>query len=240
MLQGTLPPIAAALLLVSLGGARLLPLAAGLGLLVAYGLLKRWPDPPTELWFAPNGTEWLLWCLAAAAVLALLEHFRLWRGRLAAGSAVLLGGLGAWLVLAKVAARWPLAETLLHVGLGGLVTAGLALLLRASLHRARPGLLPAIAVTVLLSADAALLVGFGGSALLGQLCGALAAAVGAGLGTALWRRPFALGPGDGTWLGIAHGLFLLAGVHLASLPWLVAVFAAAAPALLLVLPGRTK
>ena len=77
--DGALPPIAAALLLVSLGGARLLPLAVAVGLFVAFGLLKDWNDWPTwphELWDAPNGTMWLLWGALAACAIALLEHLR--------------------------------------------------------------------------------------------------------------------------------------------------------------------
>ena len=58
---------------------------------------------------------------------------------------------------------------------------------------------------VLLSLDAAL-VTLGKSALLGQLCGAVAAALGAGVATSLWRRGFALQAADGVWLGgpVAH------------------------------------
>ena len=79
------------------------------------------------------------------------------------------------------------------------------------------------------------------SALLGQLCGVVAAALGAAAGTALWRRPFALPAADGTWIGAAHALFVLAGVHLGSLPWSAAGAALLAPcALLLLRPGAAK
>ena len=73
ILKGVLPPIVLALLLVSFGGARLLSIAAALGPFVAYWLLKRVPPAwPHELWAAPNGTEWLLWALVAAAIVTVL------------------------------------------------------------------------------------------------------------------------------------------------------------------------
>jgi hypothetical protein len=64
------------------------------------------------------------------------------------------------------------------------------------------------------------------------LCGACAAAVGAAAGTVVWRRPYALAAGDGTWLGITHGLFVLSGALLAELPWHAAAIAALPPLLL--------
>lgn len=239
LLQGTLPPIAAALLLVGLGGARLLPVAVGSGVFVAYVLLKQWPALPTALWSAPNGTEWLLWCLLAAMLLATLEHARVLRGRGAAWAAVALAAAAPSFLLMKVAARWSWDQRLAWLGGGGLAAVLLVLVWRRYLQRTTPGLLPGVLGTVLLSGDAALLAGQG-SALLGQLCGALAAALGAGCGTWLWRRTFGLAVGDGTWIGIAHALFLLAGVHLSALPWTYALAMALAPGLLLVgqLSGR--
>ena len=139
ILQGVLPAIAAALLLTSLGGARWVAAAAAVGLFVAYGLLKQWPAPPTELWSSPNGTEWLVWTVVAAAVLTSLEHLRLWTGRLATGSAVGLGAFGTWLVLQKVAAPWSSSDVLLHIGGGGLVVGLLVLILRRFLSNAQPG-----------------------------------------------------------------------------------------------------
>ncbi len=237
ILHGVLPAIAAGLLLTSLGGARWVAAAVAVGLFVAYGLLKQWPRVPTELWSSPNGIEWLIWTVVAAAALTSLEHLRLWTGQLATGSAVALGAFGSWLVLQKVAASWSTADVILHIGGGALVVGLLVLVMRKFLLNAQPGLLPAILVTALLSADAVLLAA-NGSALLGQLGGGVAAAVGAGLGTSLWGRPFALAGSDGTWIGIAHGLFLLAGVHLAYLPWNLAAIAAAAPLALLLLARK--
>lgn len=234
ILKGVLPSIAAALLLVSLGGARWVALAAAVGLYVAFGLLNEvWPDSPLALWSAPKGLQWLVWAVVMAALVTGLEHLRVWKGRLAEATAVVLAALGTWLMLRKMAAGWSSGEVLLHIGGGGIAVALLALLMRRYLGRSKPGLVPAFVVVALLSADAVLLAA-NGSALLGQLCGAVAAAVGAGVGTALWRRPFALSGADGTWIGIAHGMFLLAGWHLAYLPWTLAVSAGAVPIVLLV------
>jgi len=237
ILQGTLPPIVAALLLVTLGGARLLSLAAAAGLFVAYGLLKAWPAWPHELWSSPNGMQWLLWVVVASALLTAVEHAGMGRGRPAAWAGAALAAAGCWLVLQKVAARWTPWEIGLQVGVSALLLFWLVPALRHALRVARPGLLPAILATALLSVDAVLLAAHG-SALLGQLCGAVAAASGAAIGTALWRRPFALAAADGTWIATAHGLFLLAGVYIAELPLGFAI-GFVAPLLLLLLWRRS-
>lgn len=233
VLRGVLPPIGAALLLVSLGGARLTALAAAIGLFVAYGLLKKtWPELPHVLWHDPNGTGWLLWGVATAALVALAEHFRVLPRRAGHTVGAVCGGAVVWFVLLKVAAQWSPTETLLAVGGGALSVLLIVLGTRMVLSRAPSGVFPAILFTVVLSIDAAVLT-LGRSALLGQLCGALAAALGAAIGTTLWRRPFALTVADGTWLAIAHGAFLLAGVHLAEVPWSAAACAMIAPLALL-------
>lgn len=237
ILHGTLPPILAALLLVSLGGARLLPLAVAAGLFVAYGLLKDWLAWPHELWSSPNGTQWLLWVVIASALLAGIEHTGLGRGRPAAWVGSLLAAVGCWLVLQKAAARWTTWEAGLRVGISAVLLFWLVPALRHALRVARPGLLPAILTTALLSLDAALLAAHG-SALLGQLCGAVAAATGAATGTVLWRKPFALAAADGTWIATAHGLFLLVGVYLGELPAGYAI-GLVAPLLLLLLWRRS-
>ena len=228
LLKGALPPITAALLLVSLFGGRLLALAAGIGLYLVYGLLKDWPPLPHELWQKPNGTTWLVWSLCALASVAIAEHLRLLRGRAAATAGPAAGALALWLVLTKLTERWELAEATTHVALGGGVVALTVAALRHTLAAAPRSVAPAVLMTLLLSLDAGL-VTLGKSALLGQLCGAVAAAVGAAIGTTLWRRGFALSPADSAWLGGAHALFVLAGVHLGYLEWSPACLALAAP-----------
>jgi hypothetical protein len=90
--------------------------------------------------------------------------------------------------------------------------------------------------STILSLDSVLLT-LASSAFLGQLCGAVAAAVGAAAGTVLWRKPFALTAADGTWIGVAHGGFVLAGKHLADLGWPAAAVAMLSPCALLLLRG---
>lgn len=244
VLKGAVPPIVAALLFVSLGGVRLLPLAMAVGLFVAFGLLKNWNDWPTwphELWAAPNGTQWLLWGVIAAGLVALLEHWRLLPGKLGAGLGVLVAAGSVWLMLDKVltANRWSTFDIVTHVGGGGFGVALLVLASRTVIARGPANLGPAIVFSTLLSADAAVVATTSG--LLGQLCGVVAAAVGAAAGTSLWRRPFALTAADGTWIGAAHGLFVLSAVHLSALPWSAAGCALLAPcALLLLRPSAAK
>lgn len=239
VMKGTLPPIAAALVFVGLFGARWLPAAVAVGLYVVFGLLKQWPLWPHQLWASPIGTQWLLWGVCAAALAAQLEHLRVLRGRVAVGAGVVVAAAAVWLMLGKLAQRWELADQLLFVGGGGLAVALLVLACRTIVARAPAGVGPAIVFTVMLSFDAVLLT-IGRSGLLAQLCGAVAAALGTAAGTVLWRRPFVLAAGDGIWLGIAHGLFVLAGVHLGQLGWPSVLCALTAPLPLLALRGRLR
>jgi hypothetical protein len=143
-------------------------------------------------------------------------------------------------MLVKQIPRWKPIDVFDHVVGGALVVVLLAIVGRRVLASAPAGIASAVVFAVVLSVDAALLT-LGASAFLGQLCGAVAAAVGAAAATSLWRRPFALTAADGVWLGTAHGLFLLAGVHLGLLPWSAAALALVAPGLLLLLPrGAAK
>ena len=234
LVRGVLPPIIAALVLVSLGGARWLPLAVSIGCFAAYALInKELPAWPHELWSASNGTEWLLWATIAAGVVAALERGRVLPARAGMPVAIALAAVGAWLVLDKVAQHWATGDFVLHVGVAVVAAAVLVATHRVVLARAPATPLPAVLFTVVLSVDGAI-VTLGQSALLGQMTGAVAAALGAAVGTTLWRRGFALGAADGTWLGLTHGLSVLAAVHLAYLPWGAAGLALAAPLPLLI------
>lgn len=240
VLKGALPPIGAALLLAGCFGARLTALAMGVGVYVAFWLLKERPEWPHELWYAPDGRQWLVWGLIAAGLVALLEHARALRGRFAAGAGVLVSAFVVWLVLQKIAARWDTWTIVQHVGGGGFVVALLVLAMRTTLARAPASLAPAVVFTLLLSALSVLLT-LAASGLFGQLCGACAAALGAAAGTTMWRRPFVLAPADGTWLAAAFGLFVLAGKHFSELGWPAAGCAVTAPfALLLLQPGAAQ
>lgn len=236
VLKGTLPPIAAALLLVSSGGSRWTAAAAAVGAYVAFGLLKEWPALPHELWSAPDGRQWLLWSLLAAVAATTLERLRWLPTKLAPLLGVAVAAAAVWLTTLKLAQRWAGLDVLLYVGGGGLALATLVLASRAAMARAPATIAPAVVFSTMLSLVAVLLT-MAHSGLLGQLCGAVAAALGAAAGTVLWRRPFTLTAADGTWLGVAHGLFVLAGAHLADLPWSAAGLAMAAPLPLLLLRG---
>lgn len=236
VLRGALPPIVAVLLFVSFAGVRLLPLAMAIGLYVAYGLLKQaWPSWPHELWSEPNGMEWLLWGTVTLALVAVLEHLRVLPPRVANSAAPAVGAAVAWFMLQKVASHWTGSEVVLFVGTGGLLVALTIVATRTTLARAEGSVVSAAVFATVLSVDT-VLVTFGKSAFLGQLCGAVAAAVGTAAVTCSWRRGFSLRAADGAWLGGAHVLFVLAAVHLAYLEWWPAACALLAPFLLLLLP----
>lgn len=237
VLKGVLPSLAAALLLVSLGGARLAGLAAAIGTFVAFGLLKQWPAWPHELWQRPNGTQWLVWAVVAAGAWSTLESLRWLPAALRPLFAPLFAAFAIWLVLQKTAANWSFGDQLLFVGGGGGIAALTAATLRATLQRAPLGIAPAVLMAWLLSLDAGLLV-LGKSALFGQVMGAVATTIGAAAGTRLWRQPFGFGEAHASWLAVAHAGFVLAGVHLAYLPWSAAGLALAAPLLPLLLGQR--
>jgi hypothetical protein len=241
ILRGTAPSIVAALLLVSLAGSRMLSLAMAIGLFVAYGLLKEWPALPHELWRDPNGVTWLMWGVVAAAMLTFAQRLRLLPARVAPGAAMAVAAVSLWLMLSKVATRWSGVDVALYVGGGSVLVAATMLTVRSVIARRSATSAQSVSVGVLLavvlSLDAALLV-LGKSAFLGQLCGAVAATLGAAVGTVVWRRRFALYAADGIWIGGAHALFVLAGVHLSYLPWWPAGLALAAPFLLRRVPRR--
>lgn len=229
ILRGALPPIVAALALVSLGGARLLPLAVGIGLYAAYCLLNReWLPWPHELWAEPAGKQWLVWGIAAAAFVALQEHLRMLPARAARHVSVSVAAVAIWLSLDKVAQNWSFVEVAGYVGGGAIVTGSTVLVMRRGLSQVGGSVAPAILFAVLFTMDALLMVN-GGSALLAQLCGAVAAAIGAAAATVLWRRGFALKPADAAWLGLAHAVFVIQAVLVSDLSWPAAGLALAAP-----------
>lgn len=237
ILRGALPPILLTLLLVSLLGARVLPLAAGIALFVAFVLLKQaWPAWPQELWAEPTGMEWLLWGMMALFGVGLLERLRVLPSKLGAGVAPAVGAMALWLMLQKVSLQWQGAEVALYIGSGALLVVLTVAVTRTTLTRGNGSIASAALFATMLSIDA-VLVTMGKSAFLGQLCGAVAASIGTFAVTCSWRRGISLSAADAAWVGGTHVLFVLASVHLAYLSWWAAGCALLAPFLLLLLPA---
>lgn len=230
VLYTALPPIVAAVLLVSWRGARLTTLAVSIGVFVAWCLNRgELPPWPWQLLTEPVGSQWLLWSVVGTGLLAWLEHTGILRGRIAVAAGMVFVAIATWLMLQKVAGQWSVGQVALYVG-GGAVAAALVVhASRASLASAPAGIAPAVVFAVLCSALSVLLVVGAQDAPLGKLCGACAAAVGAAAGTWLWRRPFALAAADGTCLGGAWALLVIAGALLASLPLTAALLALLSP-----------
>lgn len=226
----TLPGAALALLLAALFGGRIVPLAAAAGMYLTYGLVRGWPAWPHELWTSPNATEWLLWSVVGAAVLALCETLGLWRARVAVLFALPAAGGAAWLVLQKIVARWTPGERWLS--LCGVALAGaVAMIALRKLWTGRASAaLPAIVLAMALTFDA-MLLGIGHTGLMAQMAGTLSAAICMALVPSLWGRSLVFTPANATWVGLAHVLFLVTGVRIADVQWPAAVLAGVAPVL---------
>lgn len=224
----TLPAAALALLAVAVFGARVTPLAAAAGIYLTYRLVYGWPAWPHELWASPKATEWLLWSVIAAGVLASGETLGLLRARSAMILAVPLAASATWLVLQRVVARWPAAERWLTLaGVAAAIVAATWLLRRLWLVKAHPAA-PALLAAFALFVDATLL-GLGHTALLAQLAGTLSAVVAMAMVPLCWRAAFVFTAGQATWLAFAHVLFLVAGVRIADVTWSAALLAGLAP-----------
>lgn len=235
LIKGIAPPVLVTLALVSAGGNRLLPLAIGIGLTLAFVLLKSWPTLPHVLWSSPDGIQWLFWSAVAAMLVSSLELWRCLPARAGAAVGVALAGVSVWLVLQKVGARQSTAWNVMQIGAGGLAVAAIVVAQRRLIARSTSSPFFPVFVLAILIVDSVVLT-LGRSLLFGQMCGACAAGLGAAVVTCMWRKPFTMSVADGTWFGIVHGLFLLAAVHLAYLGWPAALLAAAAPVLPLALP----
>jgi hypothetical protein len=228
-LQGILPPIAVALLLVGVFGARLAALALGIGTFVAFGLVKRdWPEWPWLLWSGNNdGMQWLAWCILSAGVLGAVQDLR-WLGKKVPVALDVAGVIAVPLLMTmRMRSRWSFEESLVHLVIGWTLLGGLWFVLRGTAQK-RPGwAIPAVWTACLIGDSIVLLES--GSAFQGQLAGAAAAALGAAVFTATWRKPFALGPGAAMAVAVAHFGLLYAGYHFSELPRWPALLAFAAP-----------
>jgi len=223
-LQGVLPGFVAGLLVAWSGRGRWLPAAFPIGLLGAYALLKHWPPWPWDLARGSNdGTQWVLWSVAAAAVLGVAGAGHARRARdFALGAAVLV--TQTWLLLTNLRARWTPTESVVQVAGSALVlVASFAIASRVMApHRCTPNVVRVLFAALVLDG---VVLAIGGSFLLAQLAGAIAAVVAGVLATGRKVAP-------PTWaraalpLASAHGGLLLAGHHFAE-PELWTVLAAA-------------
>lgn len=238
VLCGVLPAIAAALVLFGVGGKRCLGLALGAALFAAASLLKSaMPILPHVLYQGSNDyLQWLCWSVVAAGVLALPSGGRFPPVWLAVPIGLALLGSEVWFMLTNLRGRMETGELVLKHGLPFLAM-GFPWLALARTAARRDGVALAIALGLCMCGDSAVLM-LGGSALLSQLAGTIAAVWITAAVTALWHRPLQLGVGSMLAFVAAHGGLLLAGAMFSELPYELAAIAALAPAALLVAGGQ--
>jgi hypothetical protein len=206
--KGVAPSIAAAALLVGGLGRGWVSLAVALGLGGAHVALKGWPGLPGA---GADGVAWIIWSVAAAALLATAEQLGALRRPAAPMLGLLLLAVQPWLVLALLCERWPALTCTAHVALPAVAAVFAAIALRRVAER-RPGLTVPLVWICAFAVDAIVLLQ-ARSALLAQLAGAVAAALGTACCTALWRRGFTLAAAHVVPLVAAHAGLLLAGYH---------------------------
>jgi hypothetical protein len=228
-LYGVLPSLAATLLLVGLFGPRLLGVSAGLGLLVAWGLLKqRLPLWPHELWTTGNDAmQWLCWTVLGLGVVSALHGRRQWPRGIIVPLGCGLFGAQAWLVLTNLRRRWDLLESIVQHGAAAALATAVWFGIRHAITQ-RSSSAMALLLALALAGDAALLMA-SGSAFQGQLAGSVATSFAAAAATVLWRRSFPLDRSAAMPFAAAHCGLLMLGVHLSELHPLPAVAAALAP-----------
>jgi len=233
VLFGVLPGVAGGLLLVGVLGRRWLGLAMAIGVFMAYALLKSVPPWPKDLYEGDNnGLQWFLWFVVGSGLIAVVGGRKLWPLSVALPVASVWFGAEVWFMLSRLRSGWSVGESLVqHVAACSLLVAVWTLLRRIVVRQPGAGL--GIVWAACLVVDSVVLL-LGRSALQGQLAAGAAAAFGAAVGTALWRRPFAIGATAVLPLVTTHVGLLLAGFHFSFLPAGSVLCAAAAPAGMLV------
>ena len=228
VLFGVLPGMAGGLLLVGLLGRRWLGVAMAIGVFSAYVLVKAVPPWPVELYLGDgNGLHWLLWFVTGAGLIALVGGMKPLPLALSLPLAAVWFGAQTWFLLGRLRLRWAMTESVVQHAAAFLLLVAVWALLRRVLVR-QHGIGVGIVWTVCLLADSVVLL-LGRSALQGQLAAGAAAAFGAAVGTALWRRPFAIGPATALPFVTTHVGLLLAGYHFSFLPAGAVLCAAVAP-----------
>lgn len=201
-------------------------IAVAAGLIAAQYAISQWPTRLVPL----EGRDWLPWIAATAVLIGALAR----RGPLLGVPLWLLASLALpWVLLQSyIEYNWPAVRAVLWIGALALWLAVLWFLLERTVRR-RPGAL--VPGTLLLAgAASAVAIGLSGTALFGQLTGALAAALCPVLLWTWWRPATPLA---GSLVAAALlPLFALwiNGAFYAELPPAAAILLAAAPAFVLV------
>lgn len=227
---------APALALVGVGGRRFVAPALVLGLGAVFVVFKGWPPLPHELWSGNNdGLMWLCWALVVAALIGWLQDLRWLPPGVFALGGFLIGCALPLFVSARLHAlfaaatpRWTGWAVAGHLGVAIAMQVAVWVAMARASERRQGILLPILWTVCLVAASLALL--HSGSALLGQLAGGFAAALGMATATAIWRRPLALGEGAVLTLAAGHIGLVFAGHHLGELERLPALALALAPA----------
>ncbi|MHC5063772.1 MAG: hypothetical protein ACYTG5_07345 [Planctomycetota bacterium] len=173
-----------------------------------------------------KGTQWLWLCLVVAAVYGIVDD----RRRMThwyLGSLLLLILTPVLILQRLMSNSWEVSESIEHAGLASILLLVPVLYLPRILSQ-RPGPLAPIALTLIASTAGFVLFG-GGSAVFGQLAGALAAALGLSAAVAFRNPAFALGRGALLVFSMALVGLLLCGHHFSELDRRVGLLVWAAP-----------
>lgn len=203
ILFGVLPALAAVVVFVGVGGARLLALALAVAVCVPLAMLAGLPPWPWQLSLHHGDpVAWLWWCLALAGVIGAVRDLG-WLPRwLLVPGELLLVALLPWLMSARLRAGWSFEWCVPMLGAGWALVAALWWVLRQA-ARMQPGMTVPLVGAIALGADALVLRAQGGE-LAWELAGVGAVALGVSVATTIWRRPFVCGVGGTLCIALAH------------------------------------
>jgi len=202
-LFGVLPALAAVLIFVGIGGARLLALALSVAMCVPFGMAAGWPDWPWQLDVSRSDpVAWFWWCLAIAGLVGAAYDAKLLPKGLLVVFELALVAFVPWLLSGSLRAGWSFERCVVWLTAAWAVLFATWWVLRAA-SKAQPGLAVPLAGTITLVADALVLHAHGDT--LGwRLAGVGAVALGVSVATTIWRRPFVCGTGASLCIAIAH------------------------------------
>lgn len=224
---GLMPALAAVLLFVGAGGARLLALAIAVAICVPMGMAAGWPTWPWLLdWRRGDPVAWLWWCLALAGLVGVVRDLN-WLPRwLVVALELLLVAFLPWWMSGDLRARWSFEWCVVMLSAGWALVAALWWVLRQS-AKLQAGMAVPLVGAIALTADALVLRAQGGD-LAWQLAGVGAVALGVSVATTIWRRPFVCGVGGTLCIALAHAGVLWCGRserQLLQAPFLLAMVA---------------